>query len=137
MRKINLAMQSTSLMRRKKAKQSTSVMIEYSCSNQLLVGPGVIDVELDREDNGSISRNCDHEGVEITWWQNWLPNWISRSNWQDTNGEKKLWQKSIQIQSANISPRYLSQTVHFLVITYYQPLLLLQRYYFTLIFLVA
>jgi hypothetical protein len=34
----------------------------------------VIDAELGREDHGSIPRNCDREGAETTWCQNWPPN---------------------------------------------------------------
>jgi hypothetical protein len=36
----------------------------------------MIDAELGKDDHGSILRNCDWEGSETTWYQNWLPNQI-------------------------------------------------------------
>jgi hypothetical protein len=36
----------------------------------------VINVELGREGHSSIPRNCDREGAETTWCQNWPPNQI-------------------------------------------------------------
>jgi phage terminase large subunit-like protein len=36
----------------------------------------VIGAELDMENPGSIRRNCDQEGAETTWYQNWPPNQI-------------------------------------------------------------
>jgi hypothetical protein len=36
----------------------------------------VIDTELDREDHESIPCNCNRDGTETTWCQNWPPNQI-------------------------------------------------------------
>jgi hypothetical protein len=36
----------------------------------------MIDAELGREDHSSILRNCDREGAETTWYQNWFSNQI-------------------------------------------------------------
>jgi hypothetical protein len=47
-------------------KKVTFIASKKILTYQLLVCSVVISVELHREDYSSISRNCDHEGAEIT-----------------------------------------------------------------------